>query len=224
MEFLDKTILFDVGKYSEILLHNFSRLDLDPHEIDIVVLSHSDDDHRGALFGFLEVNPKVELYLLDDYQEDFYKKASSFGTKVRVIHDFSEIIPGVFTTGELPAKAETGVLPKKEQSLIFTSPKGNVLLTGCCHMGLIPLTLKHYKHFGKDILLILGGLHLLDASEKSIRDTLLALRVHRLKNLAPTHCSGTLISEVFKEVFGVKPIDFGLGKKLNIEDLSEVFN
>ena len=55
----EKTILFDTGGNSAVLLDNMQQLGMDPKEIDVVVLSHIHGDHVGGLNGFLQVNMNV---------------------------------------------------------------------------------------------------------------------------------------------------------------------
>jgi 7,8-dihydropterin-6-yl-methyl-4-(beta-D-ribofuranosyl)aminobenzene 5'-phosphate synthase len=43
----EKTILFDTGGNSAVLLDNMQQLGMDPKEIDVVVLSHIHGDHIG---------------------------------------------------------------------------------------------------------------------------------------------------------------------------------
>ncbi len=58
-----KTILFDAGGDTSTLLHNMRQLDIDPREVDTVVLSHRHNDHVGGLSEFLEQNSAVTVYL-----------------------------------------------------------------------------------------------------------------------------------------------------------------
>ncbi len=49
-----KNILFDTGGNDSILLGNMEKMNIDPNQIDIVVLSHIHGDHTGGLTEFLE--------------------------------------------------------------------------------------------------------------------------------------------------------------------------
>lgn len=66
----EKTILFDTGGNSAVLLNNMQQLGIDPEEIDIVVLSHIHGDHVGGLNGFLKENFNVTVYECGGWQAD----------------------------------------------------------------------------------------------------------------------------------------------------------
>ncbi len=57
-----KTILFDTGTSGQILLSNMSKLQIDPQDIDVVVLSHIHGDHTGGLAAFLDQNAQVTVF------------------------------------------------------------------------------------------------------------------------------------------------------------------
>ena len=52
---LEKTILFDTGANDKIFLDNFRRLNFDPQQIDLVVISHPHSDHTNGLESFLKL-------------------------------------------------------------------------------------------------------------------------------------------------------------------------
>lgn len=63
VEGLEKTILFDTGGDSAMLLRNMSKLRIDPQSVDVIVISHIHCDHLGGLSGLLEENNNVTVYL-----------------------------------------------------------------------------------------------------------------------------------------------------------------
>jgi 7,8-dihydropterin-6-yl-methyl-4-(beta-D-ribofuranosyl)aminobenzene 5'-phosphate synthase len=52
-------LLFDTG----LLLRNFEKLNLDPHNIPEIFISHSHWDHVGGLLDILRLNPGAIAYL-----------------------------------------------------------------------------------------------------------------------------------------------------------------
>lgn len=95
-----------------------------------------------------------------------------------------------------------------DQSLILhLKNKGLVLITGCCHAGIIN-TLSYAKKVTgtQEVYAILGGLHLTGAFfYPVIGPTLEALQAIGPKVIVPMHCTGwratRKISEVFPEAF-----------------------
>ncbi len=51
-----RIVLVDFGYTSEVLLNNLAILQIDPSEIDALVLSHGHYDHFGGMVGFLKAN------------------------------------------------------------------------------------------------------------------------------------------------------------------------
>jgi 7,8-dihydropterin-6-yl-methyl-4-(beta-D-ribofuranosyl)aminobenzene 5'-phosphate synthase len=118
----------------------------------------------------------------------------------------TEIVEGVFVTGEIPRQTsfentggkffldEGGLQPDPlldDQALFFETQNGLVVLLGCAHSGVVN-TLNYIQQFthGRPIHTIIGGLHLLAASEDRIRTTIQAFRQWNLQRLAPGHCTG----------------------------------
>lgn len=96
-----KTILFDTGGDSSTLLHNMRQLQIEPEEVDVVVLSHIHGDHVGGLGGFLKQNSAVTVYLPKSFPQSFKDKVQSLGAKVEEVDEARELLSGVYTTGEL---------------------------------------------------------------------------------------------------------------------------
>ena len=62
-----KTILFDAGTSARKLEQNVKALKLDLSKVDVAILSHSHFDHLGGFDYLLEKNPKVKIYLPNDF-------------------------------------------------------------------------------------------------------------------------------------------------------------
>jgi len=204
------TILFDTGGDSSILLNNMSKLQIEPQKVDAVVLSHIDGDHTDGLGGFLEHNNTVPVYLPRSFPDNFKQRVKSSGAKLEEVSANRELLPGVYTTGELGKTI-------KEQSLIVETDAGLVVITGCAHPGIVEIVKNVKLDFpGKNIHLAMGGFHLkanTEAQNMSIIDSLQQMGV---VNIAPSHCSGDKTRRLFKKQYGSNYIDSGAGKIIDL--------
>jgi 7,8-dihydropterin-6-yl-methyl-4-(beta-D-ribofuranosyl)aminobenzene 5'-phosphate synthase len=133
-------LLFDTGASGQILLENMKRLNVDPQELQAVMLSHNHWDHTGGLNELLKFNPKLTIF------------------KPGYTNKPEEIYKGLITTGTLGNKYSI-----QEQALICNSKDGITLITGCSHPGLENF-INVAKKFGK-IHAVLGGFHNFDKLE-----------------------------------------------------------
>ncbi len=118
----------------------------------------------------------------------------------------TEIVKGFFVTGEIPRQnnfEDTGgpffldkscLTPdplKDDQALFFETSEGIVVLLGCAHAGVIN-TLEYIRQLtgNKPIHTVMGGMHLINASESRLKETFEGLRRLDVKHLAPAHCTG----------------------------------
>jgi 7,8-dihydropterin-6-yl-methyl-4-(beta-D-ribofuranosyl)aminobenzene 5'-phosphate synthase len=119
---------------------------------------------------------------------------------------FREIAPGIFITGEVPRRTpfeegdrgmfrdpegrETDLL-EDDQSLVIRSPKGLVLLLGCCHAGVVN-TVEHAREMtGEDrVYALIGGTHLGFCSPEQTEETVRALRAFGIARICVGHCTG----------------------------------
>lgn len=67
IEYNGKTILFDAGTDAKVFERNLKALKVDLRKIDVAVVSHGHYDHIGGFDYLLSVNPKVKIYLPNDF-------------------------------------------------------------------------------------------------------------------------------------------------------------
>jgi 7,8-dihydropterin-6-yl-methyl-4-(beta-D-ribofuranosyl)aminobenzene 5'-phosphate synthase len=210
IEGLEKTILFDTGGDSATLLHNMKELKIDSQEIDVVVLSHIHSDHVGGLDGFLKENGNVMVYLPRSFQESLKDIVRSSGAEVNDISEAKKLMTGVYTTGELGDII-------REQSLVITTSKGLVIITGCAHPGVVNIIRK-----AKDIVpenrvyLVMGGFHLAGESASTIESIIEQFRQLSVEKVASCHCSGDETRRRFRQAYGEGYIESGVGKIITI--------
>ena len=202
------TILFDTGGDSSTLLYNMSQLQIDPKEVEVVVLSHIHGDHVGGLGGFLRQNSDVTVYLPRSFSSTFKDDVKDFGAKVEEIHEARELLPGVYSTGELDGGIE-------EQSLIITADQGLVIITGCSHPGILNIVRKAKEIIpDSKVYLVVGGWHLSGASLTQLESINDVFRQLGVEKVAPCHCSGDGTRRQFKQYYGDDYIDSGVGKRI----------
>lgn len=97
-------------------------------------------------------------------------------------------------------------------ALWFKTTKGIVVVTGCCHSGIVN-TLEHIQTIvgQKNILAVLGGLHLLNASLERLEKTCEYLKHTETGKIYPCHCTGENAIEFLRTQFGDRIIVGNVG-------------
>jgi len=208
----EKTILFDTGGDGSILLTNMEKLGINPKEIDLVVLSHIHGDHVGGLSSFLEKNPEVVVYLPKSFPRGFKDGVKEYGAKIVEVREPLKICEGVYSTGELGTWI-------KEQSIIISTEKGLIVITGCAHPGIVKIVNKVKDLVKGDVLLVMGGFHLGGESKGEIENIVSSFRKLGVSYVGPCHCSGDAARQLFKEEYGENFINIGVGRVVTMNDL-----
>jgi 7,8-dihydropterin-6-yl-methyl-4-(beta-D-ribofuranosyl)aminobenzene 5'-phosphate synthase len=204
IEFGEKKILFDTGGDGETLLNNMEILKKDPRMIEMVVLSHIHGDHTGGLWSLLKEKPNLKVYIPESFPREFEQRAKSYGAQVARVSSSLEILPGVWSTGEMGQ----GI---KEQSLLIDTPKGIILVTGCAHPGIIEIIKKAKTIAREDIYMVIGGWHLSSAGEREIKGIIEAFLRMGIQKVAPCHCTGDRAMAMFKSEYVENFIKAGVG-------------
>jgi 7,8-dihydropterin-6-yl-methyl-4-(beta-D-ribofuranosyl)aminobenzene 5'-phosphate synthase len=68
---------------------------------------------------------------------------------------------------------------------------GLIVVLGCAHAGVVN-TLEHIQQMepDKNVHAVLGGMHLVNASQTRVQKTIDALRRLEIDKIGPAHCSG----------------------------------
>ncbi|MCD6157666.1 MAG: MBL fold metallo-hydrolase [Euryarchaeota archaeon] len=195
IKFKNYTILFDTGGSGEILLWNMRALGIDPGSIDYVFISHIHGDHTGGLWMLLGKNNNVTVIIPNCFPESFKQKVVSYNARVVEVSVFTEILPGIYSTGVL--------YPVGEQSLVLDTDKGLVIITGCSHPGIVRIVKKAISALNRPVYMVIGGFHLISNSSREIHEIAKELKDLGVKKVIPCHCSGDLARSIFKEIFGL---------------------
>lgn len=120
--------------------------------------------------------------------------------EVPMVTDYEEIEPFLVVKDNGDFKPDTF---RDDQALIIKTPTGLVVILGCAHRGIIN-TLYHAQKISgvKNIDTVIGGCHLMNASEERIWQTIAALREIGVGRLGPCHCTGLAASVVMAQEFG----------------------
>jgi 7,8-dihydropterin-6-yl-methyl-4-(beta-D-ribofuranosyl)aminobenzene 5'-phosphate synthase len=202
---LEKTILFDTGEHGDLLLRNMERLELDPKEIDVVVLSHIHVDHTGGLRSVVRDRSGMPVYTPAGFPTGFIDRVRSLGTKPIAADESTEICPGVRTTGTLGKGAIV------EHGLCVKTRKGWVLITGCAHPGADKMAEQAKQVAGPPLHLVVGGYHMGRQPESRINAVIERFEELGVQRAAPCHCSGELTRKLFKERLGGRCSLVGVG-------------
>ncbi len=188
IEFDHKKILFDTGDNGEILMSNMRKLHIDPASIKEVFISHNHYDHVGGLSSFLSINNKVTLYAPPSFRGVHNVQKKYYLAEPAELHE------NIYSTGELA---------HIEQSLIFKTDKGLVIIVGCSHPGLKAILTLASK-FGTPYAII-GGFH--GSQEYELLES--------LSLICPTHCTEHI--QEFKNRYSNAYIEGGAGKIIEID-------
>jgi 7,8-dihydropterin-6-yl-methyl-4-(beta-D-ribofuranosyl)aminobenzene 5'-phosphate synthase len=118
-------VLFDTGLGPDVIAHNFAALDLDPRDIDQIVISHGHLDHHGGLATVLPLighpvpvvmHPDAFLprYVIMSNKEiaPFYNRSlaeddlEGKGARWVLSRQPVPVAPGILTTGEIPLETD----------------------------------------------------------------------------------------------------------------------
>ena len=138
----------------------------------------------------------------------------------------TEICPGIFVTGPIPRKTdfedsggpffydEAGREPDTfpdDQALYFETSAGTVVVLGCAHAGIVN-TLMYIRELTDNLPLhaVLGGTHLVAASNERMEQTLNYLQELNVQQLQAAHCTGFVAAarlyEAFPEQYAPCPV------------------
>lgn len=143
----------------------------------------------------------------------------SLGAKFKLSKKAVRISDNIITSGEIPMvtdyeEIEPSLVVKEgnrfqpdklrdDQALIINTKAGLVVILGCAHRGIIN-TLYHARKLTgvKTIHTVLGGYHLIAATEERIWLTIAALKELGVQRIGVSHCTGAAASAIIAQEFG----------------------
>ncbi len=204
---LEKTILFDTGGNGRLLLANMAACGIRPETIDAVVISHRHGDHAGGLEAFLAARPKVTVYVPKPFPDGIKEAIRRAGATLVETEAATAVCDRAWTTPVLGRGL-------KEQALALEATDGLVVVTGCAHPGVVEMAESARKHAGRPVRAVLGGFHMMCASQRGILEVVEGLRRLGVRQVGPCHCSGDRTRKVMQEAYGEGYLQAGVGARL----------
>lgn len=254
IQYGNKNYLLDTGA-SGRFIKNAAALGISLKNVDATVLSHAHYDHSGGYREFFAINDSAEVYIREAAKDRYYSKVigpfkKDIGIPGNVLDRYSqrfvcvsgnvEISEGVHLLGFDDPAAEAGKTAhmyrkrkgklepdtfKHEQSLVFETRDGIVILNSCCHNGVCYVVEMAKAVFpGKRVLALIGGFHLMGfwgAKTMAGNREKIAAIAARLDHLGVEriytgHCTGDPAYEILQEELGKKAEYFMTGCQLEI--------
>ncbi|MCK5820614.1 MAG: MBL fold metallo-hydrolase [Bacteroidales bacterium] len=209
-------ILFDTG-HTGIYKHNAEQLNIDLHDTDFVVLSHSHWDHAGGLQHHNFINSK-KLILHPSILEKLPANESQ-----KLKSDFEivaseiplEFADDIFFLGEIPRKNsfEKGMYKDDkildDSAIAVKSKNGVIVITGCSHSGICNICDYAKEVTGQELYAVIGGFHLFENDPKAVNGTIDYFKAEKPKYLYPMHCVDFPTMSKFHQIFGVQKLSTG---------------
>jgi 7,8-dihydropterin-6-yl-methyl-4-(beta-D-ribofuranosyl)aminobenzene 5'-phosphate synthase len=207
----EKTILFDVGTRSDILQKNIATLEIDLSRIDMVIISHLHGDHIGGLEWVLSQKRDIPVFLPALAAAEYLAKIRQWGGLPLRVKEPKQICHHVFSTGEMPSDFDPAFT---EQSLVFETAQGLLVITGCAHPGILAIVRRAPQIVSGLPRVVVGGFHLLSKSDEEIGSIIRGMKAAGVQRCGVSHCTGDRAIELFRDSFAGQFLPLGVGAVL----------
>jgi len=233
-----KRILLDTGWNPEWMEKRFIEEGvaekLAKNQIDYWVMSHEHIDHFFGVEAVTKYNPGQDVYIPKGWYPEGYDllKGKAF-PKANVKNDHphtgkvtvldsskvNKMFPGfALLTFDVPIILRVF----GEQAMVFNvKDKGLVLVTGCCHMGIITYmeTVRKKIKGGEKIYAVQGGLHIspFEDWDPQYDDLIFAFNKYGVQKIGANHCTGFITVE--KMIAAKLPVVKGTARSMSKRDI-----
>jgi 7,8-dihydropterin-6-yl-methyl-4-(beta-D-ribofuranosyl)aminobenzene 5'-phosphate synthase len=159
---------------------------------------------------------KPDRYIGIPFQRE---ELESSGARFRLTKEPTKITENIWTTGEVPMvtgyetidpflfiKHDSEFQPDlvlDDQAVIIKTPLGLVIVLGCAHRGMINTIYYAREITGiSEVLAVIGGSHLIGATEERLYQSIAALRELGVQKLGLCHCTDLPVISVLAQEFG----------------------
>ncbi len=226
----NKKLILDSSGRSNVFTYNLKLLDISLSEVDAYVMSHGHWDHAGGIMEIISQKIPIYLHphalseRLVRYTDYSYNVGLS-STIRKILQDSeihytehpTKITDNIIISGEVPRIAGFYSKPSQysvykkdnewipdpltdDQFISLITDRGQIIVTGCCHSGLIN-TMRYAKKLSEEpILGIIGGFHLRSAPDDAIDEIIKEIKKEEISLLVPLHCTGFKATLRFAEL------------------------
>lgn len=155
----------------------------------------------------------------------------SLGASFTLSREPVEVTPRIVTSGEVPMvtsyerideglcrRTEAGIEPDPladDLSLAVKTDEGLVVVLGCAHRGPINIIRRLQEVTGEErIHAVVGGTHLVRATEERIQETIREFKAMGVKKVACSHCTGFKAAARMADAFGGSFVMNNAGSRL----------
>ena len=158
IEFQGQKILFDIGGDISKFDNNIKELNINLKGINKIFLSHHHWDHTDGISKVLNsVSPNTTVFIPTNFNTKILKPIPS---NIQIVTNkyFQYLNSDLYS---LTMNGESSELFRiTEQVLIFDTPLGLIIITGCGHPGVVNILKKIQKYCNSNIYALVGGFHL----------------------------------------------------------------
>lgn len=212
---IGQDLLFDTFGDPYVFLRNIKKMNINLSKIKHIIISHDHWDHISGLWYIINRYKEVNVYICPNFDVEIKAKIRSFGVNVVEVKGLLEIKDNIYSTGEMEGKFRGKNIV--EQALVLNSELGLTVVTGCSHPGIVPILKEAKKDFpDKEIFCALGGFHLLDKQREDIELIVAEFKKMGIKKVGPTHCTGEIATELFKQEYKDNFVEVKVGNVLEV--------
>ena len=232
IEYHDAKFLLDTGA-SGNFLRNAEQMGIHIDEVDYGILSHAHYDHSNGIPDFFRINPNAKFYLRKTAAENCFSKhfliKAYIGIQKGTLQKYTERI--VYADGKYPLCEGVWLLPhtteglentgtkaklyrkenhrftaddfSHEQSLVFETSKGLIILNSCSHGGADNIITEVSHAFPQQkIYAMIGGFHLFRSSAAEVQAFAKRVQNTGIEKVMTGHCTGQKAFDEMKEILG----------------------
>lgn len=232
-----KAFLFDAA-YSDAFLKNAEGMGIDVTKAEVILLSHSHNDHTGGLKPLLEQDFRrrptfiahPDALLPHDWNgmdigSPVSEKELAKAFELQLTKEPVWLTEKLVWLGEIPHTVDfepayaIGTVEKDgekvddyitdDTALAYVGEKGLSIITGCSHAGICNIIAYAKKLTGVEkVQSVLGGFHLFDVDERAEK-TISYLKEEKIPELYPCHCTSFAVRAALHAVTPVTEVAVG---------------